>query len=88
MATAPKQAMIAFRKISGMSGNGEQYMTTRKCGLALLGLCIGCLTQLVEVQPARADRCFDRCMTRCHLPMGYRYCRNDCFHACDRRRRY
>lgn len=36
--------------------------------------------------PALAGPCFDRCMTRCHLPMGYRICRNRCFDVCDRRR--
>ena len=36
--------------------------------------------------PAQADRCFDRCMTRCHLPSGYGRCRNGCMNMCWRRR--
>ena len=43
------------------------------------------LVDLTGATPAKAGVCFDRCMTRCHLPMGYRYCRNSCFYRCDRR---
>ena len=34
--------------------------------------------------PAQAGPCFDRCMTRCHLPIGYAYCRNRCTNMCWR----
>jgi hypothetical protein len=40
----------------------------------------------LQTAPAEAqyNRCFDRCMTRCHLPMGYRTCRDDCSIGCRR----
>lgn len=32
-------------------------------------------------------KCFDRCMTRCHLPKGYPLCRDDCRAYCGSYRR-
>ena len=63
-------------------------MLMRTVGLFLLGACAGAATLLTEPAPAQAGPCFDRCKTRCHLPMGYRICRDDCSHACKWRRRY
>ena len=50
--------------------------------VSLAGLGAGTLS---SPSPALANRCFDRCMTRCHMPMGYRICRNDCNYRCNRR---
>ena len=48
-------------------------------GTALLGWAL-------QIAPAEAqyNRCFDRCMTRCHMLLGFRSCRNDCGIGCRR----
>lgn len=55
---------------------------------AILGSLVGTalLGWGLQTAPAGAqyNRCFDRCMTRCNLPIGYRSCRNDCSIGCSR----
>ena len=52
--------------------------------LLVAGATLGAVL-LTAPSPAQAGPCFDRCMTRCHLPSGYGRCRNGCFYMCRRR---
>ena len=61
-------------------------MIARSIATTILGMSLFAGGAATFPSAAQAGACFDRCMTRCHLPSGYRYCRNDCFYLCDRRR--
>lgn len=51
-------------------------------GLAAIAL-LGWSWQTAPAE-AQYNRCFDRCMTRCHMPIGFRSCRDDCDRGCRR----